>query len=425
MKTRFFILALALLTFSSCASLATLADTGDQKYQDAIYYRPQTNAPVIEFAQQTASEELISKTKDSRIFVKTIGKVDTLVVPKNMSARLTFHNDSTTTVSLYDSSWLDDCWDWNWHSHFAYSSWIDPWFYRPGFYGYHAFYSPFYGPYYGFHPSYYYSPFWYDYAFNPWFYDPWYYDPWFYGPVWSVHFPGYYPWNYYAYAGGGHIHLDRPLLRPEVKSVPSRSVAGVGRSVSSGRVSTASSSSSRASASRSVSSRPSSTERPIASASASRRPAAASRPISRSVSTGSSVSISSGSPSSTAASSVSGSISSTSRPGSSATRSVGSASSASAVRSTGTSSETYRRSSVYNNSSVSSGASRSSAYRNVETGGSFSNPARSAGSSSSVSRSAGSYSGPSSSGGFSSGRSSSSMGGSVSRSAGSSAGGRR
>ena len=192
MKTHVLFIASVLLALTSCGTTASLSQAPAQKYQDGIYYRPQSLSLDAQAAKLTATDDLIARTKSSAVFVKTVGKVDTLVIPENMSANIKFnHKDSTTTVSLYD---LDDL-DWyRWN--------YSPWYYgfgSPYYWGSHRWYR---SMYYGFYSPFWYDPFWYDPFWGPSWSFGW-YDP-FWGPSWRFGFgPFWYdPWYYgYGYAG--------------------------------------------------------------------------------------------------------------------------------------------------------------------------------------------------------------------------------
>ena len=186
MKTRFIIIASVLLALTSCGTTASLSQAPAQKYQDGIYYRPQSLSLDAQAAQLTATDDLIARTKSSAIFVKTVGKVDTLIIPENMSASFKFNKDSTTTVSVYDLYDLD--WmTWSPYYSFRYGfGW--PYYSHIGSYRWYR------NMYYGF-----YDPFWYD----PFWYDPFWYDP-LWGPSWAYGFGPYWRdpfWYGYGYAG--------------------------------------------------------------------------------------------------------------------------------------------------------------------------------------------------------------------------------
>ena len=212
MKTHVLFIASVLLALTSCGTTASLSQAPAQKYQDGIYYRPQSLSLDAQAAQLTATDDLIARTKSSAVFVKTVGKVDTLVIPENMTANIKFnHKEGTTTVSLYD---LDDL---NWYS---WNSSFYPW------YGYGS-------PYYwgtrrwarwhmGWYDPFWYDPFWgpsWSFAFGPYWYDPFWgpswsfgfgpfwYDPWYYGFGYAGWYDPFY-WGYpYYYGGGGGAYI--------------------------------------------------------------------------------------------------------------------------------------------------------------------------------------------------------------------------
>ena len=207
MKSHIILIASVLLALTSCGTTASFTQaTGQQKYQDGIYYRPQSLSLALEeqAAKLSETDELIAKTKSSAVFVKTVGKVDTLFVPENMTAQFKFnHKDSTTTVSLFDDS---DLW-------YGWGFGISP--YRFG-----RWYDPFWGPSWTYSSLYWgiWDPFWYD----PFWYDPFWGPSWMYGmgphyfwgdPFWSIYYPygGWYGpfvpgyFSYYAYSNR-YIH---------------------------------------------------------------------------------------------------------------------------------------------------------------------------------------------------------------------------
>ena len=260
MKSHVFLIASVLLALTSCGTTASLTQApAQQKYQDGIYYRPQTLSLDAQAAQLTATDDLIARTKSSAVFVKTVGKVDTLFIPENMSASIKFnHRDSTTTVSLYDD--YDLGW-WRWNTSFS------PW------YGY-SLYSPFYigsyrwyrDMYWGWYDPFWYDPFWYDpfwgpywsIGFGPFWHDPFFYSPYYYaGGPWGWYDPFYWGYPYY-YGGGGGAYFgpryrDRELATRSGQGtlIPSSPRGGVGRVVRTGTgrtTATGSASASKASA---------------------------------------------------------------------------------------------------------------------------------------------------------------------------------
>ena len=241
MKTHVYLIASVLLALTSCGTTAFLSEAPAQKYQDGIYYRPQSLSLEAQAAQLTATDDLIARTKSSAVFVKTIGKVDTLIIPENMAANIKLnHREGTTTLSLYD---LDDYSWYSWHSSFI------PWygFGYPYYWGSHRWYRNWY---YSFYDPFWYDPFWYDpfwgpswrysYGFGPYWYDPFFYtgDPYF----WAVNsfwgHPFFYGYSYY-YGGGGYFwpryHGHEVATRGESTIISANPRSGVGRVVRTGR----------------------------------------------------------------------------------------------------------------------------------------------------------------------------------------------
>lgn len=209
MKRHIAFIIVMLLMVSSCASVAKFAQTSsDQKYSDGIYYKPTTK--VMAAVSSAETDALIAKTKGSNIFMKSGSVVDTIFIPDNMSASIKFNqNENTTTVSLYDTSWMDDIW------------FTNNWYYRSPYYFYSPFrhnYLSFYDPLYRYHP--FYDSYWNHYSFmyrSMWgyYHDPW-YAPWYaswYTP-WYSHWHYYYDYGwYYPPFHGGHIHGGGPAIR--------------------------------------------------------------------------------------------------------------------------------------------------------------------------------------------------------------------
>ena len=407
MKSHIILIASALLALTSCGTTASFTQaTGQQKYQDGIYYRPQSLSLEEQAAKLSETDELIAKTKSSAVFVKTVGKVDTLLIPENMSAQFKFnHKDSTTTVSLFND--YDSWYDWNWGiSPFRYGRWYDPfwgptWAMSPW-----AFNSWRYSSWYwGFH-----DPFWYD----PFWYDPFWYDP-FWGPSWGWGYSAFWgdpfwgPFSYmypmgYGYGGyyryfnrydRGFGHTGRMVTRSSDSRVAAQPRRGVARVV---RTGAASASAARTASKTSPAARISTASRATSSSVRSASAASVQRQPGVARSSGISSSSSTGVVRSSASSSVSRSGAAA---GSTYRRSV---------PSTGSSSGSISRGSG-SISRSSGGSSRPSTGGSVSSGSYSSSRSSSysgSSSSSSVSRSSGSYS---------------SGGGSVSR--GSGGGGRR
>lgn len=191
-------LLLALATaviLSSCGTLANLGPSSDgQRFQDGIYGKaPSFKTKTDRDAELAESQSLVDKTKGSTIYLFG-DKKDTVYVPKEMAARISFSNELGTTVTVtdYDYDWrYDNTWAWytpysigsSWYWSRHYNPWyssawaFSPWHYR-------GFYDPWY--YGGFYSSWYFGG----------FYDPWYYggfyDPWYYGGVYWPHYHGWY-----------------------------------------------------------------------------------------------------------------------------------------------------------------------------------------------------------------------------------------
>ena len=116
MKTRTFLFISALVAaLTSCGSAAQYAtDASRQKYQDGIYYEPQTSPGTVEARTDEDVDALVSKTKNSPIYMKSGEKVDTLFIPDNKITRIALDNrTNTTTVTLYDNScdlWYSGAW---------------------------------------------------------------------------------------------------------------------------------------------------------------------------------------------------------------------------------------------------------------------------------------------------------------------------
>ena len=180
----------------SCGMTANLGPSSEgQKYQDGIYGNtPSFKSKTEAVASKEESDALIEKTKGSTVYLFG-DKKDTIYIPKEMSAKISFESNlgTTVTISEYESPW-------DWYSPYTPysigSSWYWSRHYSPWYYG-----SPWY-----YRSAWAYSPWHYSHFYDPWYYsgwyDPWYYrgfyDPWYYG--------GFYdPW-YYGWYGGFHGH---------------------------------------------------------------------------------------------------------------------------------------------------------------------------------------------------------------------------
>ena len=255
MKTRTIIFFSALLALTSCGSAAQYAkDTSGQKYQDGIYYTPDSMTGDVAITSEAKEETdfLVAKTKSSPIFMKSGEKVDTLFIPNDKVAKIDFNkNENTTSVYLYDNGW--DTWaayqpwyasSWySWHRPFYssiywgmnpwyYGGWYDPWYYSPWYYRpyYH------YGWYGGWYDPWFYDPWyyggWYGGWYDPWFYDPWYYGGWYGGYSWHYHGWGHVNhWGNIGFGGGDRVYRPRIATlhqRTEAASVPFREAQAPG-----------------------------------------------------------------------------------------------------------------------------------------------------------------------------------------------------
>ncbi|MCQ2175987.1 MAG: hypothetical protein MJY80_06470 [Bacteroidales bacterium] len=170
MKMHIALLASALLMLSSCASVVTISQSAsNQRFDDGIYYNPETKLKEIRIESTKEVSALAQKTKSSSIF-KASPKLDTLVVKDPVQVN--------NVVFAFDPFY-----SWVYTGAFAFSLWARPWY---GFYplGYDywywnrwTWYDPFWDPFW--HPG------WGLYSFN-WNYHWGHWGPW--GPGWG---PGY------------------------------------------------------------------------------------------------------------------------------------------------------------------------------------------------------------------------------------------
>ena len=174
MKQNITLLAAALLALSACGSSAQIA--GGQ-FQDGIYYRH--NAAQIQqiTAADAEVQQLVDETQGSEIYIAS-GQRDTVVVPKGKAAKVTFRDEGSATVTVYDNDLFLGYSPWH------YSSWYyDPWVYSSWYWGaspwyYNGWHSWHYRPWY--YSSWYWDPWYYDsWAYRSWYYDPWYYSGWY------------------------------------------------------------------------------------------------------------------------------------------------------------------------------------------------------------------------------------------------------
>ena len=204
MKKRIGILAAAAFAFTACGTSLYTSSSG-QRFNDGIYsYAP---APAEkEYAQAPSAStdaetgDMIRKTKESEIYLfSDTGSdagpsVDSILIAGNKSAIINFDNSKVTSITVTDSPY-----DWNsynWYNDWTFYNWTVSPFWDPWYYGYWGFARPW---------RYYSAWYW-----NPWYYDPWYYDPWYYGywgrPWWYYHCGWYDGWAPAYHPGHGVIH---------------------------------------------------------------------------------------------------------------------------------------------------------------------------------------------------------------------------
>ena len=208
-------LLLALATaviLSSCGTLANLSPSSEgHRFQDGVYGKaPSFKTKTEKVTDMAESQSLVDKTKGSTIYLFG-DKKDTVFVPKEMAARISFSNELGTTVTVtdYDYDWrYDNTWAWytpysigsSWYWSRHYNPWYSSaWAYSPWYYG-------------GFHDPWFYGGF-----YNPWYYSG-FYDPWFYGGFYSPwYYGGFYGPHYHGWYGGwdpfwpGHHHGYHPV----------------------------------------------------------------------------------------------------------------------------------------------------------------------------------------------------------------------
>ena len=186
----------AAVILCSCGTLNQVGSSdGSQRFQDGIYGKAPSLKSKAEKETQTAqAEALAEKTKGSTIYLFG-DKKDSVYIPKQMAAKISFNNELGTTVTVSDQDWrYDDRWayytpysigsSWYWSRHYDPWYW-NSWSYRP--WHYRGWYDPwYYNSWYGG----WYDPWYYGGWHDPWFYTGWYYggwyDPWYYGG-WGHH----------------------------------------------------------------------------------------------------------------------------------------------------------------------------------------------------------------------------------------------
>ena len=209
----------AAVIFSSCGTISNLGpSTEGQKFQDGIYAKaPALKSKAEENAYASESAALVEKTKGSTIYLFG-DKKDTVFIPKNMAATISFNSDLGTTVTVSDYDWrYDSAWDW-YSPYTPYSigsSWYWSRHWNPWYWNTWA-YTPW-------HHSYtWYSP-WYSSIYDPWFHDPWMYGfgGWYgYGGWYGFHGPHYCGW-YGAWDPfwPGYHHWPHPGYIPEHENI--------------------------------------------------------------------------------------------------------------------------------------------------------------------------------------------------------------
>ena len=241
MKIRTSILVAMTFVLASCGTSAQMASTSEQRLQDGLYSNNQSDGPAKRTGQSREEEQVLAqKTRNSTIYMINEDKQEAVVVPDNMAARFDFDQGSISSMTIVDNPYdrydghnsinlnigFGPWWDYNY-------AWNRPWHYRH--------YDPWYWhrPGYGWYDPWYSFGGWYDPWYNGW-YDPWYscggwYDPW-YSPWYPAYvgFPPYYhPGGYYP----GHVYPGIVVVDKRDRYYGSRN------GVSSGRVSTSSSTS--------------------------------------------------------------------------------------------------------------------------------------------------------------------------------------
>ena len=330
MKKTSLLILLAAAVLSSCGAISqATSENGGQRFQDGIYSSsPSFRTRTEKTESQAKTDELINKTKASKIYLFGEHK-DSIMIPENFSARIQFDQKVGGTVVTVG----ENPYDWRWDLENNYGYYYGPYSLGSSWYWsrhYNPYYSSFYGPYWS---SWSHNPWRYYSYYDPWYYggyygsyyDPWhyggYYDPWYYGGYYSGYWGWHDPWHHYhhhcgwysPHHGPHHIshshyttnigagHRTRTETGRELSASPATSVRSTGsgtnrgsmsvgnrtaRSVTSrksgGKASTASSTVSRpSSGNRSSSSvqyrRPSSSTTSTASSSSSERSSSSSR----------------------------------------------------------------------------------------------------------------------------------------------------
>ncbi len=180
MKKNHVLLIAAAVMLSSCGTAAQYASSGDgYRFQDGIYgSTPSLTKKADAQEQKEATDALVAKTKASEIYLFGDRK-DTVMIPKNMSATITYDGlGGGTSVTITDNpyDWRNNIDPWGWYGPSVSLNY--GWGYARDW-AHRGWYSPWYG---GWHSSWGYG--WYD----PWYYPGGWYDPW-YGGYWGWHDP--------------------------------------------------------------------------------------------------------------------------------------------------------------------------------------------------------------------------------------------
>ena len=112
MKKTSILMILAVMITSSCGTLAQwgTSDSG-QKFQDGIYgSSPSFRSREEKLASRSGAEELVSKTKESPIYLFGDRK-DTIMIPDNFSARIQYDQKVGGTVVTVGENPFDWRWD--------------------------------------------------------------------------------------------------------------------------------------------------------------------------------------------------------------------------------------------------------------------------------------------------------------------------
>ena len=212
MKKNIILLAVVSLAMVSCGTSA-LFSSSSQQFQDGIYYtKGESDAMAV--TSQAEMDALVAETMTSELFLER-GDRDTLTLPKGKAAAVTFNNDRSITVNVYDDPWWGYSWSyspWYMRGWYGITPWYDPWYYDPGLRHMYGMYGPYWHSWYW--SGAYWDPWYYDWYYD-WCYDPWYNPYWhhygYYGYYHHPHYPHYYDY-YYGY--GGHGHRFAPRVDP-------------------------------------------------------------------------------------------------------------------------------------------------------------------------------------------------------------------